>query len=240
MRILYFDCFAGLREDMVLGALLQAGVSEDYLREQLKSLNIEGYQIRIYRERDSFFTSRVEIVNREQSQFAFQDIVHLIESSSVSAYVKEKVLNIFTTLAQAESKVKGLPPELVQFSQLNIFKTVLSIAGIAICIEKFAPDKILMSPLSLGSGLMNTPDGWMPVPSPVTAELVKNMPVKLGPVEGELVTPLGAALVSVFVDHFGPPPVIVPSSLGYGRGSGDHGIPNILRVIVGEVDDAPE
>jgi len=237
LKILYFDCMAGLREDMALGALLQAGVSENYFREQLAKLKLSGYNVDVKSESKSFLACSVNFKVLEKSNLkTLRDVIRLIESSCLSPYVKERVASIFSALGVAKAKVEGRTPETVVFE--NALPTLLNITGVVIAIEKIAPNKIMMSPLPVESGVERTPDGLMPLPSPLTLELLKGLPVKISQAEGGPVTPIGASLASVLVDEFGLPPMMVLSSSGYGKPSPATGLPNILRVMVGNVFDA--
>jgi len=236
LKILFIDCFSGLSLDMLLGALLQLGVAENLLRSQLAKINTGSYRINIYDEKDfSVAAKRIEIITGDSPpDYDTRQIVDLLENSDLSSFVKKICAETFLRLAMTRAKVTGLPLEPIVIE--NSLGSLVLLVGIAVCIEQLAPDKIMMQSLPLGSGLVKVNDTWLPVPVPVTAELVKGLPVQLGPVEGELVRPLEASLVNVLVDEFAPPPVMAPFAIGYGKGSLQLPIPHLLRVMLGSAE----
>lgn len=247
MNVIYFDCFAGLSAKIALGALLQAGASENYVRQQLSRLNLSGYQFTVDEEyvspdhvavpisgtNQGFLAYRVEIdVNVHQPHLSLNKALSLIENSGLSSYTVRTSGNILGRLASARAKMLGTAPADTGFCQLFPVQNILGVVGTVLSVEYLAPDKIIMSPLQLGSGLRQNHHLPWPVPSPLTAELVKGLEVAFGPLEGELVTPTGAAIASELAGKVGPPPAMVPISVGYGVGTAG---PGMMRVIVGEI-----
>ena len=244
MKILYFDCFAGISGDMTVGALLDLGVPLDVVRKELarlplplSSYTLSGEKTSRKGIRASKFSVHVE---EHQPHRHYTDISGMIEQSSLAEGVKEKAQRILFRLAEAESKVHGVEIGHVHFHEVGGLDSIVDIVGTAICIEYLGIDEIHVSPLPLGSGYVETAHGRLPVPAPATAELLRGIPVhgKLG--EGERVTPTGAAIVAALGTAFGGGPSMTIASTGYGAGDKDFDdVPNILRVMLGEKTTAP-
>lgn len=236
MKILFIDCFSGFTLDMLLGALLQLGVEEDFLQNQLAKISTGSCRIKFYDEECLPVTAkRVEVSCVDPSpDDRPQQIIGLLENSGLSPFVKKITSETFLRLTMTQARVTGLPLE--QIAIENSLHSLILVVGIAACIEHLAPDKIIMQSLPLGSGLVKNNDTWLPVPTPVTAELVKGLPVKIGPVEGELVRPVEASLINVLVDEFASLPVMTPLVIGYGKGVLSLPIPHLLRVMLGRTD----
>ncbi|WP_027352116.1 nickel pincer cofactor biosynthesis protein LarC [Desulfotomaculum nigrificans] len=237
LKILYFDCFAGLQEEAALAALLRAGGSESFLQEELAKINVYNFKIKFW-PTSSTTSAKIELLNYEnQPVYTYEDMVQIIETSDLKPEAKELAIKMIDKLARAEAVTAGLVTEKVFVQELASLNSILYMVGISILISAIAPDKIMMSALPLGAGLIKKGNDWLPLPTPVTLELVKGIPVKLIPMQSEMVTPGGAAIAATLVDEFGSPPLMIPLSVGYGPGSGDAGLPNLLRVIIGEIED---
>jgi len=240
VKILYLDCFGGLSGDMVLGALLDAGVPLASVAEQLARLELTGYSLKACREQTHGFTGTrflVEISRPpglDQPHRIWEDISRLIAGSELAPPVKKRSLAVFEKLAQAEAKVHGVPPAQVHFHEVGAIDSIVDIVGTAIALHEAGIEKVYCSPLPNGTGCIRTAHGLLPVPAPAAAELLVGIPLRPVPVEGELVTPTGAALAAVLAEGFGPAPAMRIEQTGYGLGSNDYGIPNFLRVFIGE------
>ncbi len=239
MKILYFDCFAGISGDMTVGALLDLGVPLAVLQEQLSGLSIprSSYSLRMDKTdrkgiRASKFTVHLE---EHQPHRHYADIAGMIEKSSLAEGVKEKAQRIFFRLAEAEAKVHGVEIGHVHFHEVGAVDSIVDIVGTAVCLDYLNIGEIHVSALPLGSGYVETAHGRLPVPAPATAELLRGIPVHGALGEGERVTPTGAAIVAVLGDSFGVAPSMTIQATGYGAGSRDFpDVPNILRVVMGE------
>lgn len=238
MKILYLDCFGGISGDMVLGALIDAGVPLASVAEQLKRLGLEGYSLKACRDQTHGFTGTRFLVElaRQHSQpcRTWEDIARLIAGSGLAPKIKQYSLVIFEKLARAEGKVHGTPPEKVHFHEIGAVDSIVDIVGTVIALHEAGIEKVYCSPLPTGYGCIRTAHGPLPVPAPAAAELLKGIPIRPVQVEGELVTPTGAAIAAALAEDFGPAPAMRIEQTGYGLGSNDYGIPNFLRVFIGE------
>jgi pyridinium-3,5-bisthiocarboxylic acid mononucleotide nickel chelatase len=239
MKLLYFDCFAGISGDMTVGALLDLGVPLDVIRQGLAGLPLphSSYTLSVGKtSRKGIRASKFSVhVEEHQPHRHYTDIAGMIEQSSLDAGVKERAQRILFRLAEAEAKVHGVEIGHVHFHEVGGLDSIVDIVGTAIGIEYLGIDAIHVSSLPLGSGYVETAHGRLPVPAPATAELLRGIPVhgELG--QGERVTPTGAAIVAVLGTAFGGTPSMTVAATGYGAGDKDFDdVPNILRVMLGE------
>lgn len=237
MKTLYFDCFGGISGDMVMGALMDIGVSLDYILSQLRSLDLGGYSLRTYQSMSHGIRGirfEVEVDEEQHHHRTYVDIARMIEKSELEANVKRTALCIFEKLALAEAKVHGVEPLQVHFHEVGAVDSIIDIVGFAIALDFLGIEKIYCSPLPTGYGCIRTMHGLLPIPAPATMELLKGIPLRRVGIEGELVTPTGAAIIATLAEDFGPIPTMQIVEVGYGVGNKDYGIPNFLRVFVGE------
>jgi uncharacterized protein (TIGR00299 family) protein len=238
MRALYFDCFAGVSGDMIIGALIDLGVDAEHLEQQLASLHLSGYQIdanTVTRASIAATKFDVRVEPGQQTERRIGDIRKIIEGSDLSDDVKSGSLSVFERLAQAEAAVHNKPIEEVHFHEVGAVDSIVDIVGAMIGFEALAVERFIASPLRLGFGSVKAEHGTLPVPAPGTAELLRGVPIYAGDMEGEFVTPTGAAIVTAFCS-FGPLPEMTVERVGYGAGSRDpEGFPNVLRLILGEM-----
>jgi uncharacterized protein (TIGR00299 family) protein len=237
MRILYFDCFAGASGDMILGALVGAGVDSDALREQLSRLNVDGFNISfetVDRSGLSATYARVETAHEHKHRH-LSDVKQIIESSGVSDAAKKLAIQIFTRLAEAEARVHNEPVDHVHFHEVGALDAIVDIVGAAICFDLLRIDRFVCSPLHVGSGTIQMAHGRFPVPPPAVAELLKGVPFYSTDIQGELLTPTGAASITTVCREFGPIPQMKTDVTGYGAGTRQYkDFPNVLRVLLGE------
>ncbi len=234
---LYFHCFSGVSGDMVLGALLDTGMADiSFLEEGLQKINLQGYLLQKEKvQRGGLSGTRMivrELEPHRQPLRTLPDLVKLVEESPFSGHIKEKACGVFHRLAQAEAAVHGTTPEKVHFHEIGAVDTVVDVLGTLILLESMGVDRIISSPLHLGSGFVRCQHGLLPVPAPATVELLKGVPVYSRGVEGELVTPTGAALLTVLASSFGPLPPGKIRAVGYGAGYREIEHPNLLRVLL--------
>jgi len=241
MRIAYFDCFAGISGDMTLGALIAAGASADALRERLSALPLSGYGIDVQqvRKRGIAAVDVTVTVNDHDRERRLGDIIELIGSSSLPESVKRRSVRIFERLAEAEAEVHGCPIDHVHFHEVGAVDAIVDIVGAVVCLDLLGVEKVYCSPLPVPHGFVQSAHGTFPLPAPATVELTKGIPVYGVDVEGELVTPTGAAILTGIASVFGPSPAMRIDSAGYGAGKADYPFPNALRVVVGEGDVEP-
>jgi uncharacterized protein (TIGR00299 family) protein len=239
MKILYYDCFAGISGDMNLGAMIDLGVNPDYLIAELQKLNIEGFHLAIQkdiRRGISGTKATVVIENPENEKHRhLRHIEELVNQSSLSSEVKKLSLKIFDLIAVAEGKVHDISKERVHFHEVGALDSIADIVGAAICLDYLKVDKIMSSPIQLGGGMVKCAHGIMPVPAPATALIVQNVPVKTGLVQHEATTPTGAAILVATVDEFTDQIDFPIQKTAYGIGQRDVSeVPNVLRVYLSE------
>lgn len=243
MKTLYFDCFAGASGDMILGAMVAAGVDANALREQLSLLNVEGFKLdfeTVNRSGLSATYARVETVHEHKHRH-LSHIRKIINDSGVSDAAKDLAVRIFTRLAEAEARVHNEPVEKIHFHEVGALDAIVDVVGAAICFDLLKIDRFVSSPLHVGSGMVEMAHGRFPVPPPAVTELLSGVPFYSGEIKGELLTPTGAAIITTVCKEFGPIPRIRTDRTGYGAGTRQYdNFPNVLRVLVGEteIDDA--
>ena len=244
MKILYYDCFAGISGDMNLGVMIDLGVAEDYLLSELKKMSIGEYEVKITKDKRKGITgTRVEVIvdsadgrsGHASGERTFKDIVRIISKSDLSEKVKSISLDIFRRLAEAEGKIHGNKTDDVHFHEVGAVDSIVDIVGAAVCLDYLRPERIISSPVEVGGGFVRCAHGILPVPAPATVEILRGIPVKSGAVFLETTTPTGAAILAATVDVFTEDLCFTPQKIGYGIGQRDTDIPNVLRAYLGEM-----
>jgi uncharacterized protein (TIGR00299 family) protein len=263
-RILYLDCASGAAGDMLLGALVDLGLPLDALRAELAKLPLRGYRLESHRvHRAGLHATKVDVVVGEEpgeghshvhvhghvddhgdrhahahGQRRLPEILALIDRGGLEPAVKAKSAALFQRLAEAEATVHGTRPEDVHFHEVGAVDAIVDIVGGVIGLSWLKADRVVASPLNVGTGTVSMSHGTFAVPPPATASLVRGVPV-YGAGEGELLTPTGALLVTGHAQEYGPLPPLRLSAIGHGAGSRDTpGRPNVLRLLVGEAENA--
>ncbi len=237
MKTLYFDCFAGASGNMILAALIALGVDRDKLAEQLKTLNIADFDIEITRvDRSGISAIHADVrVPHEHVHRHLADIEKIIDGSGLSDAVKKRSAAIFTRLAEAEAKIHGIDLKSVHFHEVGAMDAIIDVVGACIGFEMLGIEKFACSRIHVGSGFAEMAHGKFPVPPPAVAELLRNAPIYSTEIEGELITPTGAAIISTVCESYGTIPEIVVEQTGYGAGTREYErFPNVLRLIIGE------
>ena len=237
MRILYFDCFAGISGDMILGALVAAGVDPRALRDQLNLLDLDGFDLQFEQvDRSGIAATFAKVQTREEHHHRhLADIRRIIEKSKLPENIKHRAIAIFSRLAEAEARVHNQSVDQVHFHEVGALDAIVDVVGASIGFEMLGIDRFVSSPLHLGSGVIEIDHGRYPVPGPAVAELLKNVPVYASEIKGELVTPTGASIVTTVCKQFGPLPRMTLELTGYGAGKRQYEqFPNVLRLLVGE------
>ncbi len=226
---------------MHLAALVDLGVPQDWLRQVLSKLPVQAeFDLAIQdavKMGISGTQARVTTVD-SASHRHHSTIVQMIQTAQLDPGVERRALAIFQMIAEAEGKIHNVPPEKVHFHEVGAVDSIVDIVAAAACIEYFNPDVILCNPIEVGSGFVDCAHGRFPVPAPATQELLANAPCTYGGVRGESTTPTGAAIVAANVDQYQPRGIFVPHKVGYGIGHKDFEIPNVLRVAIGEYEQA--
>jgi uncharacterized protein (TIGR00299 family) protein len=239
MRIAYFDCFAGASGDMILGALVDAGLDPDALKEQLAGLHLTHYDLQVQAVlKKGIGGSQVLVAvdqdHHQHHQRHLSDIREIIEESDLTPSVRQKSIQIFTRLAEAEAKVHRTNIENIHFHEVGAVDAIIDVVGAVSGLELLKIEAVFCSPLHVGTGTVECAHGTLPVPAPATAELIKGLPVYSTGVAGELLTPTGAAILTTLATDFGPMPAMKIGKIGYGAGTAEPSIPNLLRVVIGE------
>jgi uncharacterized protein (TIGR00299 family) protein len=239
MKTLYFDCFAGASGDMILGAMVAAGVAPDFLRAQLSLLPVGGFNISfetVNRSGLSATYARVETAHEHKHRH-LSDIKQIIAGSGLSDSVKQRAIQIFTRLAEAEARVHNEPVDHVHFHEVGALDAIVDVVGAAICFDALQIDRFISSPLHVGSGMVKMAHGQFPIPPPAVTELLKEVPFYATEIKGELLTPTGAAIITTVCSEYGPIPEMKTEATGYGAGTREYqDFPNVLRVLLGETE----
>ena len=234
--LVYFDCFSGISGDMTLGAFIDLGVPVKWLKDALFRIPLTGFDLSvtsIFRNGIEAKSVRVDVKNNVKSM-NYAEIVTLIADSSLSQNTKAASLEIFKKLANAEAGIHGCSLEKVHFHEVGGIDAIVDITGAALCVEYLDIKKITASRIPLGSGFVSCRHGTLPVPAPATLAILKNIPVYGAGIPYELVTPTGAAIISVLAESFGEIPDMIIQKTGYGAGRQEiESRPNLLRIIAG-------
>lgn len=238
MKILYFDCFAGASGDMILGALIAAGVEPEAFKQQLSLLGVPGYAVdfeTVDRSGISATCARVQTAH-EHVHRHLSDILKIIYGSQLSDGVKERAAKIFSRLAEAEARVHNQPVERIHFHEVGGLDAIVDVVGAAIGFELLGIERFASSAFHVGSGTVEMDHGRFPVPPPAVAELLKGAPFYSTDIVGELVTPTGAAIITTVCTDYGALPHMTLERTGYGAGTRQYEkFPNALRVLIGDV-----
>ncbi len=240
MRIGYLDCFSGVSGDMCLGACVDAGVPLAVIENALEGLPLSGYALSAERTmRAGLSATQVRVVLEQHHHHPHRglaDVLSILQAGCLPEKVLERSCRVFRRLAEAEARVHDTDPDSVHFHEVGAVDAICDIVGTVAALEELGLDALKFSTVMLGGGTVEAAHGTLPVPAPATAELLKGLPTAGGPVDVELTTPTGAALVSTL----GEPSVLWPGmsvdALGYGAGARElPEMPNVLRLAVGEV-----
>src|SRR6059036_1076364 len=238
MRVAYFDCPSGAAGDMIMAALVDAGVSLPALRAELGKLPLEGWTISAREVRKGAFrATKVDVEIDRQAHLhhrSLGDILDILERSSLVGSVKARAARIFTRLAEAEARVHGTDRESVQFHDVGAVDAIVDVTGGIIALDLAGVEAVHISALQIGGGLVGGPHGRIPVPGPGTAELLRGFPVVDTGVKAELVTPTGAAILTTLAASAGAMPPMTVRAIGSGAGTMELATPNLLRCFVGE------
>lgn len=268
MRVLYFDCFAGAAGDMIVGALVDAGLPLDELRAALGSLAVEGWTVtadRVLKQGLSATKFRVHEPAHAHAapghahphahahhhahphhhahdaprhpHHSLAEIEAAIARSALSAGAKARATAMFRRLAAVEADIHGMSVDEVHLHEVGAVDSIVDIVGAVFAIEWFGADRIVVSPMNVGGGMVRSAHGVFPVPAPATLRLLGDAPVYSSGAQAELLTPTGALVLTEFASGYGPMPAMRVHRVGYGAGDRELAdTPNVLRVVVGEAD----
>lgn len=246
MKTLFVEPFMGISGNMFLGALMDIGVPFEYLKTELEKLDLGEYEL-VFKRVDkcgisaNYFDVILPVPHHHEhtkhhEHRNLQDILLIINTSDLTDIVKRKAAAIFTKLAEAEAKVHGKTVEEIHFHEVGAIDTIIDIVGSVLAVEYLKVEKIFVGPMQTGKGFVSCAHGLMPIPAPATAELLKKLSHYSGTIDKELVTPTGAALMSTLAQETEDMPTsFIGESIGYGAGTWDLLMPNVLRIHLGEL-----
>jgi uncharacterized protein (TIGR00299 family) protein len=237
MRIAYFDCFSGASGDMILGSLIDAGLSARLLKEELKKIQIPTIHLKVEKVLKSGLSATQVIVegrSEKKSHRNLKEILKIVERSGVEAKVKEESKEIFKRIASVEAKIHQIPMGEVHFHELGGLDSIVDIVGSVWGIRQLGIGRIHVSKVNVGGGFVKCEHGVLPVPAPATLSLMEGRPIYSSGVERELLTPTGAAILTTLGSEFGSMPPMKVERIGYGAGRDNLPHPNLLRLIIGD------
>jgi hypothetical protein len=241
MRTAHFDCFSGASGDMILGALISAGVPESAIRTALDSFHLP-LQLEVERvKRCGFAAIKATVHCQDEDHYRFlPDIEAIVARGNLSGKQRELAMSIFRKLARAESVAHGMPLEKVHFHEVGALDSIADIVGAAVGLDVLGVERFTCSSIPTGVGTVTGAHGLMPIPTPGTAELLKGVPLAPSTVKFELTTPTGAAILTTIAHEFTDSPAMTIDTIGHGAGTKDFiDRPNILRLLVGDTHASP-
>ena len=236
MKIAYFDCFSGISGDMVIGALLDAGLKKEDLEKELSKLNLSGYRLAVKKTAKRGLAAtqaKVEIEERGVER-KLRDIINGIKNSKLEEEDKKQIKKIFYKIGEAEAQIHQKDIKDIHFHEVGGMDSIIDITSAVVGMRILGIKEVYSSALPLGNGFVKCAHGNIPVPAPATLEILKGIPVYSSGIKSEMVTPTGAGIISSFAKKFGEMPLMKVERIGYGSGEKDFTIPNILRVNIGE------
>ena len=239
MRIAFFDCFSGASGDMILGSLIDAGLSSGQLGEELKKLRIPKVRLKVKKVLKGGISATQVIVEGKDEKRSHRDLkemLRIIERSGLEADIKEKSKEIFQRIASVEAKIHEKPMGEIHFHEIGGLDSVVDIVGAVWGVRQLGIDKLYVSKVNVGTGFVKCEHGILPIPAPAALSLMKGKPIYSSGVERELLTPTGAAILTSLASEFGQMPSIKVERIGYGAGRHDLPHPNLLRLIIGTPD----
>lgn len=238
-KTLYFDCFAGASGNMILGGLVALGIDKEKLIEQIKLLNISGFEIEFTTvDKSGISAIHADVkVPHEHAHRHLHHIEKIINDSDLADKIKQRAIQIFTRLAEAEAKIHGIDLQKVHFHEVGAMDAIIDVVGACIGFEMLGIEKFACSKIHVGSGFAKMAHGKFPIPPPAVAELLHGIPIYSTEIQGELCTPTGAAIISTLSENYGEINDLNTEKIGYGAGTRDYkDFPNAIRLIVGEVE----
>ena len=261
MKIAYFDCFSGISGDMILGALLDAGLPLEDLNREIAKLGVQDVAIeRESTARHAIAATRAKVCvagapladaehhldlsgarTRAHAHAHLKDITSRIADSRLDGVVKERSIRVFERLCAAEAEVHNAAPAEVALHEVGALDALIDVVGAVAGLWLLEVDEVCASPLRFGTGFVHCAHGRYPVPVPGVLALCRDVPTEQTDIRAELVTPTGAAIITTLASSFGPQPPFCQQAVGYGAGRRDlEAIPNLLRLRLGERAPASE
>ena len=236
MRIAYGDLIGGVSGDMFVAALLDLGLSLEVLNSQLRKIPTLEFDLKVAKKTfQSIVATQFQVTcAKNEAPRSWEQIRQLIEASELTSEVKQTGVKIFSRLAEVEGKIHGMPTEEVHFHEVGATDSIVDIIAAAIGFHELKIGAWHFSKVPLGRGLTRSGHGPLPVPGPATLELLKGIPIQWTRLEGETVTPTGAAIISELGTSFGEQPSMTVEKIGYGTGQKEWpDRPNLFRLVLG-------
>lgn len=261
MKTLYLDCGMGAAGDMLTAALLELFPQPEKIIEELNTLRIPNVEffmeksskcgilgthvtVKVHGEEEGLHhhdeLHHEHAHEHHHTHSSLHDIEHILDHLHISDKIRKDVLTVYSLIADAESKVHGVPVSEIHFHEVGNLDAIADVTAVCILMDKLAPEKVIVSPIHVGSGQVHCAHGILPVPAPATAHILQGCLIYGGKINGELCTPTGAALLKYFADDFGDMPVMTVSSIGYGMGKKDFEAANCVRAMLGETDSSKD
>jgi uncharacterized protein (TIGR00299 family) protein len=243
VNIAYLDAFSGVAGDMLLGACVDAGAPLATIDKALRGLPLEGWSLKQETVQRAGLRATRVVVETDETHVhrRYDDVASLLAAGGLDEPVHRRALAVFEALFRAEARVHGSSFEKVHLHEAGAVDAIVDVVGTVVGLEALGVKRLEVSPLPLGGGTIQAAHGTLPVPAPAVAELLKGLPVRGGPVESELVTPTGAALVTTLADAFGPLPAMRLETIGIGAGTRETaGRANVCRLLVGRAPQADD
>lgn len=239
MKIAYFDCFSGVSGDMLLGALIDAGLDLEELKSELGKLKVSGYRIKAENAiRKGISGTKFSVdVTEQNTERRLKDIIEVIGQSDLDNDVKNLGKKIFEQLATVEAKIHHKNVEDIHFHEIGALDSIIDVIGSLIGIKKLGIEAVYSSKIHVGTGFVECRHGVLPIPAPATLAILKGIPIYSKGIEAELATPTGVCVLKTLSKSFGIIPEMKVEKVGYGAGSRELEIPNLLRVYVGEASE---
>ena len=238
MTVLFFECLAGASGDMIVGALVDLGVPPQRVRRAVAGLKIPGLRVSFRKVRRGGLSATQFVVRTgdPQTHRGLRAIRRLLRESDLPPAARRTAEDVFHRLCTVEAAIHDVPVEKIHLHEVGAVDSIVDVVAAAVCLDALAPSHITVSPLPTGSGSVLCEHGTLPVPAPATLELLRGCPIYGGPVAAEMVTPTGAAILTTVATEFGPLPPMRLRRSGQGAGTRDDpGLPNVLRVLEGEM-----
>jgi pyridinium-3,5-bisthiocarboxylic acid mononucleotide nickel chelatase len=238
MKTAYIDCIAGASGDMLLGALVDCGLAPDQLETELSKLNIPDFSLSFGKvSKNGFGACKVDVHARDDApERRLREIAAIVENSGVSATVKERAMRVFQRICEVEGGIHGMSANEVHLHEVGGVDAIVDVVGVLAGFELMGISRVVVSPLPMGRGFVKGAHGQIPLPAPATVGLLKGVPVYGTPIGKELVTPTGAALLVELADAWGAMPAMTLETVGYGAGTRDLVIPNVVRILLGSAE----
>jgi len=236
VKIAYFDCIGGASGDMLMAALLDAGLPLETLQERLAALHLADFTLTTRRVSKNGFSATKADVNvvDDAPERHLAEITAIVDASELAPAIKTQANAIFRRMAEVEAGIHGTTVEHIHLHELGGVDTIVDVVACLVGLDALGIEKVVASPLPMGRGFIKGAHGQIPLPAPATVALLKGAPIIGSDIEKELVTPTGAALLSALAAGFGPIPPMTLAAVGYGAGGRDLPIPNVVRLLIGE------